>query len=256
MDITQYNRNAWNRYVEKKDRWTIPVTDEVVEAARSGKWQVLLTPSKPVPHEWFPPLNGLRVLGLASGGGQQGPILAAAGAEVTIFDNSELQLKQDQMVSEKHGLNIKTVRGDMIDLSVFADSGFDLIFNPCSILFVRELQKVWNECSRVLKPGGILMTGLMQSLAFQTEVIDGKPVIIYPRPYSDLESLPKDKLDAFIRDDEALLFGHSLEEQLGGPLKAGFTLTHMFEDDWAGENSLDPYFPSFVSARFLKIQNI
>ena len=37
-------------------------------------------------------MKGLKVLCLASGGGQQGPILAAIGADVTVFDNSQGQL--------------------------------------------------------------------------------------------------------------------------------------------------------------------
>ena len=71
------------------------------------------------------------VLCLASGGGQQGPILAAAGANVTVFDNSPAQLRQDELVARREGLSIRTVQGDMRDLSAFADGSFDLIFHPC-----------------------------------------------------------------------------------------------------------------------------
>src|SRR5258708_23879626 len=45
-----------------------------------------------------------RILCLASGGGQQGPILAAAGAQVTVFDASAGQLAQDRYVAEREGL--------------------------------------------------------------------------------------------------------------------------------------------------------
>jgi 2-polyprenyl-3-methyl-5-hydroxy-6-metoxy-1,4-benzoquinol methylase len=70
------------------------------------------------------------VLCLASGGGQQGPILAAAGARVTVFDNSPQQLAQDRFVARREGLTLETVEGDMRDLSVFADVSFDLIVHP------------------------------------------------------------------------------------------------------------------------------
>ena len=40
-----------------------------------------------MPADWFGDLAGAPVLCLASGGGQQGPLLAAAGARVTVFDN-------------------------------------------------------------------------------------------------------------------------------------------------------------------------
>ena len=87
-DILTYNRRAWDRQVERGNPWTVPVTAEEVARARTGDWRIVLTPTKPVPADWFLPLDGLDVLCLASGGGQQGPILAAAGANVTVFDNS------------------------------------------------------------------------------------------------------------------------------------------------------------------------
>src|SRR6056297_3483552 len=108
MNIINYNREVWNKYGTKKVRWTIPVSKEEIESAKHGNWNIVLTPTKPVPHQWFPDLKGLKILGLASGGGQQGPILAALGADVTIFDISDNQLKQDSKLSEEFNLDIKT----------------------------------------------------------------------------------------------------------------------------------------------------
>jgi len=209
-----------------------------------------LTPKKPVPHNWFPDLKGLKILGLASGGGQQGPILATLGADVTIFDNSEKQLQQDKILSDKFDLDIKTIQGDMKDLSVFADNSFDLIFNPCSILFVDNVLPVWKECFRVLKPNGILMKGLINPISFQLDEESLK--LIYKQPFSDLHSLPIEKLEELKTNNEALAFGHSLTEQIGGQLDAGFTITSMFEDSWGGENKMDEFFPGFIATRAVK----
>ena len=94
MDFINYNRECWNKEVENKNVWTQSVSKEVIEEAINGNWEIVLTPTKSVPKEWFPAtLVGKKVLCLASGGGQQGPILAAAGAVVTVFDNSPGQLK-------------------------------------------------------------------------------------------------------------------------------------------------------------------
>ena len=79
-DITKYNKKAWDREVKIGNPWTVPVSSKEIAAARMGKFNLLLTPSQPVPADWFPPLAGCRVLCLASGGGQQEPILAATGA--------------------------------------------------------------------------------------------------------------------------------------------------------------------------------
>lgn len=99
MNIREYNRDAWDREVGHGNRWTVPVSSEVIDAARRGEWGIVLTNGKPAPRDWFPELAGLDVLCLASGGGQQGPILAAAGAHVTVFDNSPQQLAQDLSTS-------------------------------------------------------------------------------------------------------------------------------------------------------------
>ena len=101
MDIREYNRKAWNKEVERENEWTIPVSAEEVAEARAGRWRIVLTPTIPVPASWHPELAGADVLCLASGGGQQGPILAAAGANVTVFDNSPRQLAQDRFVAER-----------------------------------------------------------------------------------------------------------------------------------------------------------
>src|SRR4051794_6405376 len=152
-DILLYNRRAWDRQVERSNPWTVPVTVEEVARARIGDWRIVLTPTKPVPADWFPSLVGLDVLCLASGGGQQGPILAAVGASVTVFDNSPAQLAQDRLVADREGLTIETVQGDMADLSVFPDSRFDLIIHPVSNVFVPDVKPVWREAFRVLRPG-------------------------------------------------------------------------------------------------------
>src|SRR3989304_8160158 len=109
MDIRAHNRKAWDREVERGNPWTIPGGRGVIDAARYGRWEIYLTPTKPVPNNWFPDLKGCEVLCLASGGGQQGPILAAAGAKVTVLDNSPKQLEQDRRVAEREGLTLERV---------------------------------------------------------------------------------------------------------------------------------------------------
>jgi ubiquinone/menaquinone biosynthesis C-methylase UbiE len=252
MDIVNHNRTAWDNYVDKKVQWTIPVSEQELENAKNGNWNIVLTPKKSVPHNWFPDLKGLKILGLASGGGQQGPILAALGADITIFDNSEKQLQQDKTLSDKFNLDIKTVQGDMKDLSVFADNSFDLIFNPCSILFVDNVLPVWKECFRVLKLNGILMTGLINPISFQLDKENLK--LIYKQPFSDLHSLSKEKLEELKKNNEALEFGHSLTDQINGQLDAGFILTNMYEDNWGGESKMDEFFPEFIATKAIKLQ--
>jgi SAM-dependent methyltransferase len=166
INILAHNRAAWNQKVEQQDRWTRPVTEDVIDRARRVEFELLLTPTKPVPMSWFPELKGTRTLCLASGGGQQGPSLAASGAVVTVFDNSPKQLSQDRFVAEREGLAIETVEGDMTNLFVFAAESFDLIVHPCSNCFVPDVRPVWRECARVLRRGGVLLAGFANPVRY------------------------------------------------------------------------------------------
>ena len=255
VDVRAYNREAWNREVAKGNRWTKPVGPEVIAAARRGEWSLVLTPLKPVPRQWFGELKGKQVLGLASAGGQQGPVLAAAGAQVTIFDNSSAQLGQDRLVAEREGLSLRLVEGDMRDLSVFPDGSFDLIFHPCSNCFVDEIRSVWREAARVLRPGGVLLSGFSNPLIFLFDPEQEKAGVMqlkYKMPYSDFTSLTDEERRRYTDKGEPLCIAHTLEDQIGGQLDAGLLLAGFYEDRHVEGDRLSEYLPGFCATRAVK----
>jgi len=258
MDIRKHNSLAWDQEVERGNKWTIPVSEAVIDAARRGQWEIILTPSKPVPRAWFPDLEGLDVLCLASGGGQQGPILAAVGAKVTVLDNSPKQLEQDQLVAERHALDITTVDGDMADLSMFSDHCFDLIVHPVSNCFVPDVRPVWAEAFRVLRRGGVLLAGFSNPVIyiFDYDLADRTGVlqVKFALPYSDLTSLTAEERQRHIKKGMPLEFSHTLEGQIGGQLDAGLLLTGFFEDAYPEDENdlLTNYLPAFIATRAIK----
>lgn len=250
MDAITQNRTAWNELVQGgKNRWTQPVTQEQVEAARRGEWAISLTPS-PVPKAWLYDVTGKDTLCLASGGGQQGPILAAAGANVTVFDLSDEQLSQDRFVAERDGLTLCTVQGDMRDLSAFEDGVFDIIVHPVSNCFVPDVQAVWQEAFRVLRPGGQLLSGLVNPLLYALGD-DDSLTVQHRIPFSDLEHLSEEEQQGRFEAGRALEFGHSLGQLIGGQLEAGFVITGFYEDSFPSK-AIDAYMPVFFSTRALK----
>jgi SAM-dependent methyltransferase len=255
MDVRGYNREAWDRQVEDGNQWTVPVGPEVIEAARHGRWEVLLTDTKPVPREWFPEMAGADILCLASGGGQQAPTFAAAGANVTVLDNSPKQLAQDAFVAERESLEIKTVQGDMRDLSAFADEAFDLVFHPVSNLFVPEVEPVWAEAFRVLREGGALLAGFLNPVVyvFDLELADstGEVRVRYELPYADATSKDEQELGLQMERGEPLEFSHTLEEQIGGQIRAGFLISGFYEDRYR-DDPIAAYMPTFVATRAIK----
>jgi SAM-dependent methyltransferase len=255
-DVLQINREGWDRRVDEQDIWSRPVSPDVIRRARSGDWSVVLTPTKPVPADWLGELRGREVLCLASGGGQQGPILAAVGARVTVFDASAKQLAQDHAVARRDGLDIALLQGFMHDLSRFADGSFDLIFHPVSNCYAPDIMPVWRECFRVLKPGGALLAGFMNPVTY---IFDpdaqnrGELVVRFPLPYADVRDRSAQDLNDILERDHTVEFSHTLEEQIGGQLSAGFYLTHMFEDrDSPPERPVSKYFPVAIATRAVK----
>jgi SAM-dependent methyltransferase len=254
VDPVAHNRAAWDREVEEGNEWTRPVSPEVIAKARAGDWSVVLIGYQPTPRDWFPAdLSGVDILCLASGGGQQGPVLAAAGATVTVFDNSPKQLRRDESVAERDALTLRTVLGDMRDLSAFPDGSFDVVFNPVSNVFCPELEPVWSEAFRVLRPSGLLLTGFMNPdlYIFDVEALDvrGEFLVRHRIPHSSLELSDEDRLRAY--GDGPIEYSHSLTTQIGGQLAAGFSLTHFVEAPHHAD-ATSAHMPGYFATRALK----
>lgn len=254
IDIRAYNRDAWNKQVDSGENpWTKPVNSDVIFQARKGIFSILLTENKPVPPEWFPVLKGLDILALACGGGQQGPVLAAAGANVTVFDNSPRQLDRDLEVAQREGLtNLRTVEGDARSLTMFADESFDFIFHPVSNLFFSEIRPVWKEAFRVLRHRGTLLAGFMNPIfyLFDCDKADhGVMEVKYKLPYADIDQ--PEMYERQRANGWPLEHSHSLTDQLAGQTDAGFHIIGMYEDVHAG-TAISSYTPTYLATRALK----
>ena len=258
MDIQEYNRQAWNTQVESRNKWTVPVDKETINQARLGNWRIVLTPTIPVPGHWFPDLRGADVLCLASGGGQQAPILAVAGAHVTTLDNSPAQLNQDRLVADRESLTVKTILGDMRNLDMLEDQSFDLVVHPVSNVFVPDVKSVWREVFRVLRKGGVLMAGFMNPAVFlfdwKLAESTGELIVKYKLPYSDTDNLDPAEKQAKMNNGEPMDFSHTLDDQIGGQIEAGFVIDGFYEDRSPPEDS-DPvaeYMATCIATRAIK----
>jgi SAM-dependent methyltransferase len=226
MSYTEINAETIDRWIEKGWEWGVPISHEQYVDACNGKWSMLLTPTKPVPRNWYPELKDKRVLGLASGGGQQMPIFAALGAECTVLDYSEKQIKSDLMAAERDGYKINAIRADMTKPLPFENDSFDLIFHPVSNCYIEDVIHVWKECYRILKKGGKLMAGMDNGINFLFD--EDEKEIKYRLPFNPLSN--KTLLEALQKEDSGVQFSHTLEEQIRGQLKVGFTLIDLYED--------------------------
>ena len=249
MNYQDINAATIDRWIEEGWEWGKPISHEEYVQALEGKWNVVLTPTKNVPHRWFGDLKGKKILGLASGGGQQMPIFAALGAECTVLDYSVKQLESEKFVSEREGYDIRIIRGDMTKRLPFEDEEFDLIFHPVSNCYVKEVKPIWKECFRILKKGGELLSGVDHYINYVVD--EDEKEIINCLPF---DPLINEKHRKQLEDDDAgMQFSHTLEEQIGGQLEAGFTLLELYEDTNGAGRLHDLNIPTFIALRVKKL---
>ncbi|ACL77096.1 class I SAM-dependent methyltransferase [Ruminiclostridium cellulolyticum] len=258
MKIDSYikeNEKVWDTRSENNDRWSLPVSSEMVEQAKRGNWTIGLTPKKAIPSTWFPnELSKKKILCLASGGGQQGPILAATGADVTVFDNSSKQLEKDQFVAKRDHLRIKTVQGNMQDLSMFEDESFDCIIHPWSNGYVDNVLPVWRECARVLKKKGLLLAGFGNPIEYIFDLgkfEQGLFEVKHSIPYADIKHMDDENVRSIVESD-GYIWGHTLENQIQGQIDAGFAIIGFYED--RGGSALDQYISTSIATKAIKVQ--
>ena len=248
MDYQSINAQAIDRWVETGWEWGIPITHQQYADALEGRWDLLLTPTKPVPHDWFGDLRGKKVLGLASGGGQQIPILTALGAECTVLDYSEKQLESERMVARREGYAVQIVRADMTKPLPFPDDSFDLIFHPVSNCYVEKVEPIFRECYRVLKPGGALLGGYDNGFGYTVDEAEER--VVNSLPFNPLKN--PGQMRELQENDGGVQFSHTMEEQLGGQLAAGFCLTALYEDTNGAGRLHEMGIPCFIAVRAVK----
>lgn len=243
------NAATIDRWVEEGWEWGQPISHEEYVKALQGEWKVHLTTIKYVPRKWFGgEIRGKKLLGLASGGGQQMPLFAAAGADCTVFDYSPRQLESEKMVAEREGYGIRIIRGDMTKPLPFEDESFDIIFHPVSNCYVKEVRPIFKECFRILKKGGLFLGGFDTGINYVFNEDETK--IVNRLPFDPLSN--PDQMKQLEDTDSGVQFSHTLEEQIGGQLEAGFILTDLYED--LNTEGILPKFniPSFIATRAVK----
>ena len=122
----------------------------------------------------------------------------------------------------------------------------------------QDVLPVWREAFRVLRPGGTLLAGFMNPAMYIVDLLqaDEKGIIEvkHTLPYSDLSDLSDDQLARRFAERWPLEFSHSLEEQIGGQLAAGFLLAGLFEDRYPPEqnDAISRIMPVFIATRAVK----
>ena len=252
MDIYEANRKAWNNEASLGNFWTLMAKDEQIRKAREGNPEIWVTPFKAVPLTWISDLKGQDVLLACSGGGQQTPILAAYGANVTTLDISDSQIGQDRAALEKYGLNATLVRANVLEMP-FEDNSFKAVIMPQAMNFIDDLEKLYTEVKRVLRSGGVFIFGTANPIlyTFDERIQDRKLKVRYTIPFSHSKSLSEKALASRLSENDTLEFSHTLDSILGLLTLKGFAITGFYTDS-AGSEPTD----SFVHDSHLAVRAV
>lgn len=247
MNYQDTNALTIGKWVEQGWEWGKPISHEAFVQAQQGNWSIVLTPQIQVPHAWLGEVSGKQILGLASGGGQQMPLLTAAGGICTVLDYCEQQLEQERMVAQREGYTIALVHADMTKPLPFTDNTFDIIIHPVSVCYVREVRPIFRECFRVLKKGGIYLSGQDNGICY---AFDEERNLVTPLPFDPIQN--PDQMALFAPEVDGIQFSHTTEELLGGQLEAGFRLTHIREDTDPDGVLASYHIPQYLLSRAVK----
>ncbi len=224
-DIFKQVEHNINSLVEKQVWWASCASAEQMQNARDGKIELKLGINKTVPSEWIAGIKGKDVLCLAGAGGLQAPILACAGANVTVIDISEKMLEKDRVIARDNDLNIRIEHGNMCDLSRFSDNSFDYIINPASLLYVPDVMPVFKECYRVLRQGGSLILAAPNPIAYVCDYVEDKKGAYYKA----VNRMPYRSTD-YADQGDWIEYGHTMEAYIGGQISCGFVISGYVEE--------------------------
>jgi len=213
------NRAAWDRLAEAGSQFAKTATD-----------QECANPLQTLDGRgWLPAsVAGMDVLCLAAGGGWQSILYSAAGANVTVVDLSPSMLNRDYQESQRRGYPMTIVEGSMDDLSMLAESGFDIVHQPVSTCYVEDVERVFGEISRVIRPGGLYISQHKQPTSLQITHRTRQNHFVIGIEYYCTESLPQTE-DTSYREDGTREYLHRWEQLIGGLCRAGFVIEDLTE---------------------------
>jgi len=236
-EIAAVNEKHWDWAVRKGAGCTVPWLD--LDAGLVGR--CVSGEQDPVPERLenimrtlsshLAGIGGRDVLCLAAGGGQQSAVFGLLGAHVTVLDLCERQLEGDRRAADHYGYPVKTIPGDMRDLSCLAGESFDLVYGT-GTPFVPDVQPVYAGVARVLRPGGVLRVDFCNpGMEFSDAPPSADGSYGLPIPYGIKRFVyPADE-----GGEPSVQFRHYFDEIFNGLLEHGFSLDRVFDDPsgWA-----------------------
>jgi SAM-dependent methyltransferase len=249
-DWQQQNQQAWDNLADNQSLFAKVATDEEclkpLDTLDSRGW---------IPRD----IRGRQVLCLASGGGWQSILYAAAGADVTVVDLSPSMLSLDERESKRRGFPVRVLQGSMTDLSLLEPASFDIVHQPVSTCYVPDVTAVYKQVARVLRDGGLYISQHKSPTSLQVVDRDANDRYAIGVRYYHTGPLP-DVPDTSYREPGAIEYLHRWADLVGGLCRSGFVLEDLREP-YRGDETAPPghfrhrglYVPPYVRLKARRV---
>ncbi len=220
MNLYDQNRTAWDRMATNGHALATP-----------AKESELADPLKTVDEiGWLgKSIAGLNVLCLGAGGGRHSALYSAAGANVTVIDMSPAMLELDRQVCRERKFDVRLIEANMISMPMLRDGEFDIVIHPVSTCYIDDLQAVYRETARVVRPGGLYISQHKQPMNLQSSLEPTQGRYVIEQPYvGNLAATPAASPNR-LREIGTREIIHSLQALLGGMCRAGFSIEDLTE---------------------------
>ena len=105
-------------------------------------------------------LEGKRVLELGCGGGPASVVMAKQGARVIAVDDSADQIGHARRLCEREEVKVELHQGDLAELAFVRADGIDVALSIYALGGVEDLNRVFRQVHRVLKPEAPLVISI------------------------------------------------------------------------------------------------
>ncbi len=183
-------------------------------------------------------LEGKRVLDLGCGAGHASVAFASQGAKVLAVDSSANQIAAARQSAEQAEVRVELHQADLAELAFLRKDTMDVVFSAYALAEVADLDRVFRQVHRVLKPEAPLVFSVPHPTFAMLDPTADDPLRIQ-RPYHRTEPYRWDRGDESVTDHP-----RTLTELFVSLSRANFRVDTLLEPaptddthrspDWAG----------------------
>ena len=170
-------------------------------------------------------VEGKRVLELGCGGAQCSIAFARQGANAIGVDFSNEQLAFARRLVAREGVKVELRHGDLADLAFVRADTMDLVFSAYAFGYVEDLDRVFRQVHRVLKPEHPLVFSLPHP-AYDMIDDDADPALLIRRSYFD-----RAPIDYEWNGVEFTDYRHTISDLFASLSRANFRIDTLLEPE-------------------------